>query len=186
MPYSKTRKIIQRGTRANQPAATSVQEGTIYYVTNEFVTERSNGTTWDNISDLEVGSDTWTPVVTFDTPGDLSVVYSTQDGSWLRQGRLVKLDFNIITSTFIHSTASGNLKITGNPFTNLVSFSAGTAKFSGITKVGYTDFIAGVDPSGSVINMVAGGSGVVNALVTAADVPSGGTFILMSSIILRV
>ena len=43
--------VIQRDTRANQPAATDVPIGTIYYVTDENVTERSNGTTWDDISD---------------------------------------------------------------------------------------------------------------------------------------
>ena len=48
MPFSKTRKIIQRGTRANQPLASSVQEGTLYYVTDEDKVERSNGSTWDS------------------------------------------------------------------------------------------------------------------------------------------
>ena len=43
--------VIQRDTRANQPAATAVADGTLYYVTDESVTERSNGTTWQDCSD---------------------------------------------------------------------------------------------------------------------------------------
>lgn len=42
--------VIQRDTRANQPAATAVPVGTLYYVTDETVLERSNGTTWDSYS----------------------------------------------------------------------------------------------------------------------------------------
>lgn len=47
--------IWQRDTRANQPAATAVAAGTIYYVSDESVTERSNGTTWDDVSDGSTG-----------------------------------------------------------------------------------------------------------------------------------
>jgi hypothetical protein len=43
--------VILRNTRANQPAATAVPIGTIYYVTDESKTERSNGTTWQDCSD---------------------------------------------------------------------------------------------------------------------------------------
>lgn len=43
----KTRGIHRRGTRALQPLATDVLSGTLYFVTDEFAIERSNGTTWD-------------------------------------------------------------------------------------------------------------------------------------------
>jgi hypothetical protein len=46
--FVKPRKILQQGTRANQPAATDVAEGTLYFVTDEKVVERSNLTTWDS------------------------------------------------------------------------------------------------------------------------------------------
>lgn len=48
--YRKTRGIIRRGTRALQPAATTVLTGTLYFVTDELIIERSNGTTWDSYS----------------------------------------------------------------------------------------------------------------------------------------
>ena len=44
-------EAIQRGTRAAQPAATAVVIGTLYYVTDEFVTERSNGAAWQDYTD---------------------------------------------------------------------------------------------------------------------------------------
>lgn len=43
----KTRGIHRRGTRALQPSATDVLPGTLYFVTDEFALERSNGTTWE-------------------------------------------------------------------------------------------------------------------------------------------
>ncbi len=49
---ARVRDIIQRDTRANQPVATTVDVGTLYYVTDENITERSNGTTWQTYSDV--------------------------------------------------------------------------------------------------------------------------------------
>ncbi len=42
--------VIQRGTRAAQPAATTVPVGTVYFVTDEFVVERSTGAAWQSWS----------------------------------------------------------------------------------------------------------------------------------------
>lgn len=48
--------VILRDTRANQPAATDVASGTLYYVTDESVTERSNGAAWQDYSDSGGGA----------------------------------------------------------------------------------------------------------------------------------
>src|SRR5262245_12021003 len=43
--------IIQRGTRASQPAATAVAAGTLYCVTDEHsIVERSSGAAWQSFS----------------------------------------------------------------------------------------------------------------------------------------
>ena len=42
--------VIARGDRASQPVATSVSAGTLYFVTDEGVTERSDGTAWEAYS----------------------------------------------------------------------------------------------------------------------------------------
>lgn len=47
---------IQRGDRASQPAASSVIVGTLYYVTDEGVTERSSGSAWEDCSDAGSGA----------------------------------------------------------------------------------------------------------------------------------
>lgn len=56
----KTRGINRRGTRAVQPAANAVLNGTQYFVTDEFKIERSNGTAWESIIPIGLpgGADT--------------------------------------------------------------------------------------------------------------------------------
>jgi hypothetical protein len=44
-------EVHRRGTRAAQPAASTVSVGALYYVTNEGRTERSNGTAWESVTD---------------------------------------------------------------------------------------------------------------------------------------
>jgi len=43
--------VILRGARGSQPAATAVPAGSIYYVTDEYRTERSTGAAWQDITD---------------------------------------------------------------------------------------------------------------------------------------
>lgn len=49
---AKLEEVIQRGTRAAQPAANSVPVGTLYFVTDEFVIERSSGSAWESFSNF--------------------------------------------------------------------------------------------------------------------------------------
>lgn len=59
---------------------------------------------------------TWTPAITFATPGDLSPSYVTQTGTYTRLGRLVTIRADLrFTPTY--TTASGLFSITGLPFT---------------------------------------------------------------------
>lgn len=43
--------LTERGLRADQPAATSVYPGTLYYVSDEARTEKSNGFAWEDYTD---------------------------------------------------------------------------------------------------------------------------------------
>lgn len=61
-----------------------------------------------------VGYTSFTPVFTFATPGDLSVVYTTQTGFYIRIGDLIWA-YIVLACTPTFSTASGNLQITGLP-----------------------------------------------------------------------
>jgi|SRR5213595_535298 len=66
------------------------------------------------LDDYEEG--TWTPTVTFATPGNLNIVYGTRTATYTKIGNLVVASFDITTTTFTHSTASGTWLITGLPF----------------------------------------------------------------------
>jgi hypothetical protein len=140
----------------------------------------------EKVSGLTYTEGSWTPVFTFNTPGDLDVVYSTQVGRYIRVGDEVTAWFNIITSTFTHTTASGNAQITGLPFTpiNITGFAPrSTLQWSRITKANYTDISASISPNSTMMTLVACGSGQATANVTAADMPTAGTLVLVGQII---
>lgn len=126
---------------------------------------------------------TWTPTVTFATPGDLSVAYSTRLGNYTKIGNKVTVDFAIVTSTFTHTTAAGNLQVSGLPFTSQSSnFSYGGVQWQGITKANYTDVVSNLGSSTSVLVFIASGSAQTNSNVAAANMPTGGTVILAGTI----
>lgn len=128
---------------------------------------------------------TWTPTLTFATAGDLSVSYSTRWGMYTKIGALVIVHFRIATSAFTHTTASGNLQVTGLPFPslNVSDFAASSAiTFGGITKANYTSIAAQLANNSSTIVFNASGSGVAADPVTAANMPTGGTVLLRGSL----
>lgn len=134
----------------------------------------------NTLDDYEEG--TWTPVLTFATPGDLSVAYTTQTGTYTKIGRQVTIHLSILTSTFTHTTASGSLQITGLPFApSAANRHIGAATWQGITKANYTDmnFEAA---STSLLNLVACGSGQAAATITTADMPTGGTVLFRTTL----
>jgi hypothetical protein len=123
----------------------------------------------------------WTPSLTFATPGNLSVSYSLQRGWYQRVGNIVRLYGRLQTSAFTHTTAAGELRVSGFPFTSLNVTDArgqGSCRWSGVTKAGFTDVIAEVQENVSYVRFNASGSGVASTPVVAADTPTGGTIIL--------
>lgn len=132
---------------------------------------------------------TWTPTLTFATPGDLSVTYSVQQASYTRVGDLATLFFQVVTSAFTHTTASGLLLITGSPFTsaNVSNQEAyGQLSWGGITKATYTHVMSRIVANSNQIRFIASGSGVATSAVVAADTPTGGTMNLRGSITFKV
>ena len=136
------------------------------------------------LDDYEEG--TWTPVLTFATPGDLSVVYSTQGGRYTKIGRHITLHWRLITTTFTHTTASGNFTMTGLPFTAATIAGMrwhGSLQWGGITKGSYTDSGPQLLSAGTTILFRSSGSGVATSLVTSANVPTGGDVNLFGTLI---
>lgn len=81
------------------------------------------------LDDYEEG--TWTPTLTFGTPGNLTVAYSNRIGRYTKIGRSVNLTVSVTTSTWTHTTASGDFAVTGMPF-------ASAATGTGISAVAAT------------------------------------------------
>jgi hypothetical protein len=136
---------------------------------------------------LEGDEGTWTPVLTFATPGDVAVTYTTQAGTFTKKGREVTLAFNIVTAAFTFTTASGNLLITGAPFANSAAGARfGSLSWGGITKATYTQVNARVGLSTATINFQASGSGVAASPISATDTPTGGSMVLNGTIVFEV
>lgn len=126
---------------------------------------------------------TWTPVLSFTTPGNLAVTYSTRSASFTKIGRQVFCNFIVATSAFTYTTASGNLTITGLPFLNGVANQvAGNVDWSGITMAGYTQINPVLVNSTSALIFLANGSGQPRAQVTITQVPTGATVFLSGQI----
>lgn len=140
----------------------------------------------NTLDDYEEG--TWTPVLTFATPGDLARTYTTQLGVYTKVGRQVIAEFEIVTATFTHTTAAGNLQITGLPFTKGAGqpASVDSITFGGITAAGYGSVVAKLAASSNVINFEGSGSAQPPAMVTVSNVPTGGSVVLRGKMIYNV
>jgi len=133
-----------------------------------------------------VNSGTWTPAIAIGTPGNITIGYSVQTGGYTKVGRLVKLDFNLVTSTFTHTTASGSLTITGVPtpaasITNRNGY--GSVVFQGVNKAAYSNVTPGVfasSPSTITMLCTAMGQNATGLLVT--DCPTGGTVVFQGTL----
>lgn len=132
----------------------------------------------------------WTPAITFATPGNLSVTYSTQVGDMAIVGdNECVASFVIITSAFTHTTASGSMVITGLPVepSGDSGFTwDGSCVFGGITlPANYTQCNSTLGAGSGLIAVTMSGSTVAPAFVTAADMPTGGNVILRGTIRFR-
>lgn len=149
--------------------------GTGFYITD------SNGSI-RTTRDAVAGS--WTPVLTFATAGDLSVAYTAQVGVFEKNGNEVTASCSILTSTFTHTTASGNLRVTGLQHTSATVSGAvwsGSARWRGVTKANFTDVISQVGSAVAYFEFGISGSGQVATTIQAGDMPTGGTVQIIAS-----
>src|SRR5262245_7568818 len=130
----------------------------------------------DNLNFLYGGDyGNWTPSLTFDTAGNLTVAYTTRFGLYAKFSKLVVCHGNILTSTFTHTTASGGLRITGLPFPALSTndVGGGGLLWRGITKANYTHMTVMVQASGTSMYINGSGSGQTPAVIGVTDMPTG-------------
>lgn len=125
----------------------------------------------------------WTPVLTAETPGDLARTYTTQIGFYWTFARLYIAWFDILTASFTHTTASGDVTITGLSHTPLAIIGGAMQRVSGVTKANYTQFEAEQNLSTGVIRVTCSGSAQTNADLAITDLPTGGTVRLQGYVI---
>jgi hypothetical protein len=126
----------------------------------------------------------WTPVASFATPGDSVFTPSIQVGDSSKVDREIRASFRYV-GTVAHTTAAGNLQITGIPYvpaTDANFIWDAACVFSGITKAGYGSVCASLTSGSSIITFSISGSAVAVATVGTGDVPTGGTLILRASL----
>lgn len=152
------------------------REGFLVYVKDTDVFVRFDGAQW--VVDYETG--TFTPTLTFATPGNLSVAYTTQSGRYVRyrdhvhvQGRLV------CTPTF--STASGELRVSGLPFISITdAANRSGVNISALTGITYgasdRQIYASINSNVSYFGFGMIGSGVSARTIAPADLASGAAF----------
>jgi hypothetical protein len=136
----------------------------------------------NTLDDYEEG--TWTPAISFQTAGDLSVAYSVQIGRYTKIGRAVVCQFKIVTSAFTHTTASGILYLVGWPvvMASVSDFKpASGVAVSGWTKSGYTQITLEQDTTSNVCYFLATGSGQALGSLSVTDVPTGASVVIAGS-----
>ena len=91
---------------------------------------------------------------------------------------MVTLVGQVTTSTFTHTTASGDCNITGAPFAavNVTDINAtGPLTWGGITKASYTNAVIRIVANTSILSVAMSGSGQGVSIVGTGDMPTGGT-----------
>lgn len=115
------------------------------------------------------------PAFTFTTPGDLSVAYTSQTGTFSRVGNMIFIRVSLeFTPTF--TTSSGNVNITGLPAVAANDASVPMSVFSapGVTwPAGLTMITAVVANGQTFMEVKMLGSATATARLTAADITSG-------------
>ncbi len=134
----------------------------------------------NTLDDYEEG--TFTPTLTFQSAGDLVVAYSQQAGRYTKVGNKVNFIIRILTSTFTHTTATGQFRISGLPFTTGASGNrpAIATLAGGWTAAGRT-VGAYVEPGTVYMVMGAHGTGVTVIDTAPANWPTTATVNLFLS-----
>lgn len=137
------------------------------------------------LDSLVYATGNWTPAISFVTPGNLAVSYTTQVGHYTQIGRKVSVDFEIVTSSFTWTTAAGALRITGLPLAanSSVPEFTGLLSWAGIVTTGYTSLNATIlSTDVNAIRFQASGNNVARVVVSAPSMPTGNSIVLVGSI----
>lgn len=122
----------------------------------------------------------WTPTLTAQTPGTLSVSYSTQTGTYIRWTTPAGSSFvNIycsMTATATNGTASGDMRITGLPFTASNNGSSGAISQCSANWTwgsGKTQLLAYISQSPIAVTFQTMGTAVNNSALPITGITTG-------------
>lgn len=98
---------------------------------------------------------TFTPVLTFATPGDAVITYTMQTGYYWWEETGIRFYLRIICSTNAFTTASGDVTITGLPFAcNVGQMPAPIGAWTGVDlAANYTQVLAVMSASGAYVSL---------------------------------
>lgn len=126
---------------------------------------------------------TWTPTFTCATPGDLSVVYATQSGTYTRIGNIVYVAWALeVTPTF--TTASGGIQVGGLPLVPASNNAGGIVRnmSSGFTwPAGITSVLFGVSSGNLALQGVGSATGLTGFQMTTIVSGAGGLLLYGSA-----
>jgi hypothetical protein len=141
----------------------------------------------NTLDDYEEG--TWQPGITFSVAGNTSVNFSVTAGIYTKIGDAVTAIFRFETSTFTHTTADGELHITGLPFTVsgvTNAFPVGALTMSGWSVAGITSVNCVGIGNETYMRVYGQGSSQNIRILEHTDVPTGNTVIGYGSITYKV
>lgn len=123
-----------------------------------------------------VANTSWTPTITFASPGDLSVSYASQTGQYTRVGSTIVASFQL-TFTPTYTTASSFLNIAGLPVAaGGAGVSVGTVFTSGVGNTwpaGATSLSLQLSASQTFMYLVGSGSGIGAATFATTNFLTG-------------
>jgi hypothetical protein len=163
------------------PSATAFAVNDILFPASQAASSNVN-----SLDDYEEG--TFTPHFAYATPGTSSWADTVNVGYYTKVGNRVFIDIRI-NSVPTNGTASGELQITGLPFTSFNQSSPASTmacSLGGWTKASYTAIAASVRANTTTLDFTAIGSGVAQFILTVAEIPTGGAVAVRLSGVMQV
>ena len=133
---------------------------------------------------LTASSTTWTPVFTFATPGNISVVYTVQQGYYSRVGNIITASF-YLNFTPTYTSSSGAVQLTGLP---VAANSSITLQLGPITlqtntfPAGVTNIYCSLPAGGTLLNIQGCGSATAAASFSTAQFLTATAYVIQGTI----
>ena len=120
---------------------------------------------------------TWSPTLTFATPGDLAITYASQFGLYQKVGNRVLFEVSLLSSAFTFTTASGNARISLPIAPGTIQSYVPVTQFRGFTLIGGAVFTLLPNTAGSLYgNIYGSGQAISPTVLTTANFTSGTQF----------